>query len=72
MKKVTGIGGIFFKCADLNTMKEWYSTHLGIGDDEYEVLPLNGKRQIAVKKDLQHGAKWLLPQNILTLLQKNL
>ena len=30
MKKVTGIGGIFFKCKDPNKMKEWYKTHLGL------------------------------------------
>jgi predicted enzyme related to lactoylglutathione lyase len=30
MKKVTGIGGIFFKCADPAQMNEWYAKHLGI------------------------------------------
>ena len=30
MKKVTGIGGIFFKCADPQKMNEWYEKHLGI------------------------------------------
>jgi len=30
MKKVTGIGGIFFKCKDPNKMKAWYKTHLGL------------------------------------------
>jgi catechol 2,3-dioxygenase-like lactoylglutathione lyase family enzyme len=30
MKKVTGIGGIFFKCADPKKMNEWYEKHLGI------------------------------------------
>lgn len=30
MKKVTGIGGVFFKCKDPNKMNEWYKTHLGI------------------------------------------
>jgi lactoylglutathione lyase len=30
MKKVTGIGGIFFKCADPSKMNEWYKTQLGI------------------------------------------
>ena len=29
-KKVTGIGGIFFKCADPKKMNEWYEKHLGI------------------------------------------
>ena len=28
--KVTGIGGIFFKCADPQKMNEWYAKHLGI------------------------------------------
>ncbi|AWA31251.1 glyoxalase [Flavobacterium magnum] len=30
MKKVTGIGGIFFKSKDPKAMNEWYRTHLGI------------------------------------------
>ena len=30
MKKVTGIGGIFFKCADPKKMNEWYSQNLGL------------------------------------------
>jgi predicted enzyme related to lactoylglutathione lyase len=35
MKKVTGIGGIFFKCKDPNKMKEWYNTHLGLNTTQY-------------------------------------
>lgn len=35
MKKVTGIGGIFFKCKDANKMKEWYNTHLGLNAGDY-------------------------------------
>ena len=35
MKKVTGIGGIFFKCKDPNKMKEWYKTHLGLNTNDY-------------------------------------
>ena len=30
MKRVTGLGGIFFKCEDAEKMKEWYRQHLGI------------------------------------------
>ena len=30
MKKVTGIGGVFFKCADTAKMKDWYAKNLGI------------------------------------------
>ena len=35
MKKVTGIGGIFFKCKDPNKMKEWYKIHLGLDAGQY-------------------------------------
>jgi predicted enzyme related to lactoylglutathione lyase len=30
MKRVTGIGGIFFKAKDAAAMRAWYKTHLGI------------------------------------------
>ncbi len=30
MKRVTGIGGIFFKCANPAATAEWYKRHLGI------------------------------------------
>jgi predicted enzyme related to lactoylglutathione lyase len=35
MKKVTGIGGIFFKCKDPGKMKDWYSTNLGLNTNKY-------------------------------------
>lgn len=35
MKKVTGIGGIFFKCKNPNAIKEWYNTHLGLDAGPY-------------------------------------
>ena len=35
MKKVTGIGGIFFKCKDPNAVNEWYKTHLGFDTSPY-------------------------------------
>lgn len=34
-KKVTGIGGIFFKCKDPKKMREWYKTHLGLQTNAY-------------------------------------
>lgn len=34
-KKVTGIGGIFFKCQDPEKMKEWYGENLGLATNEY-------------------------------------
>ena len=29
MAKVTGIGGVFFKARDPNSLRHWYRTHLG-------------------------------------------
>lgn len=34
-KKVTGIGGIFFKCKNPKLLREWYHTHLGINTNQY-------------------------------------
>ena len=50
MKKVTGIGGIFFKTEDPEKMKKWYSKHLGIESDQYGGLfkwrDLNDKEKV--------------------------
>ena len=35
LKRVTGIGGIFFKCKDPGKMREWYKTHLGLITNQY-------------------------------------
>lgn len=35
MKRVTGIGGVFFKCEDPNAIKDWYKKHLGIDTDQW-------------------------------------
>ncbi len=35
MKKVTGIGGIFFKCKDPKKVTEWYHKHLGLNTNPY-------------------------------------
>ncbi len=34
-KRVTSIGGIFFKSQNPDTVKEWYSKHLGLETDQY-------------------------------------
>lgn len=34
-KRVTGIGGIFFKCKNPKAMKQWYGEHLGLQTDDY-------------------------------------
>ncbi len=33
--KVTGLGGIFFKCKDPEKMREWYRIHLGLSTNQY-------------------------------------
>lgn len=35
LKKVTGIGGIFFKCKDPGKVREWYKVHLGLHTNQY-------------------------------------
>lgn len=35
LKKVTGIGGVFFKCKDPQKIRDWYSKNLGLTTDKY-------------------------------------
>ena len=35
MKRVTGIGGVFFKANNADEIRDWYKDHLGINIDEY-------------------------------------
>ena len=35
MKRVTGIGGIFFKASDATALRAWYKQHLGIDVQEW-------------------------------------
>jgi len=34
-KRVTGIGGLFFKTEDPSKLKDWYKTHLGFNTDDW-------------------------------------
>ncbi|MGB0432211.1 MAG: VOC family protein [Bacteroidia bacterium] len=36
--KVTGIGGIFFKCDDPDKMREWYGNTFGFETDKYGAM----------------------------------
>lgn len=38
MKKVTGIGGIFFKCENPEELRDWYGKHLGLQTNQYGSL----------------------------------
>lgn len=35
MKKVTGLGGVFFKCNDPKGMNDWYAKNLGLPTGQY-------------------------------------
>ena len=34
-KRVTGLGGVFFKCDDAAAQRDWYSKHLGVPMEEW-------------------------------------
>jgi predicted enzyme related to lactoylglutathione lyase len=53
MKRVTGIGGVFFKADDPKALQAWYERHLGVPVDEkgYVSFPwreLDGKEAMTV------------------------
>lgn len=35
MGRVTGIGGVFFRCKDAAAQRDWYQNHLGLNTDQY-------------------------------------
>lgn len=35
MGRVTGIGGVFFRCKDSETQRNWYRDNLGLQTDQY-------------------------------------
>ena len=35
MKRVTSLGGVFFKCKNPEELKQWYAKHLGLQTDKY-------------------------------------
>jgi predicted enzyme related to lactoylglutathione lyase len=42
MERVTGIGGVFFRARDPNTLAAWYEHHLGVpreSDQTYGIVP---------------------------------
>lgn len=50
MKRVTGIGGVFFKCKDPKKMAAWYERHLVMGNLSISLMQKEtrcscGKRQ---------------------------
>ena len=33
--KITGLGGVFFKCKDPQAMRDWYNKNFGLSNDKY-------------------------------------
>ncbi len=54
-KKVTGIGGVFFKCKDPNKLKEWYNKNLGLNTDKYGTT---FEWRISDKQDQKGYTQW--------------
>src|SRR5436190_15616688 len=53
--RILGIGGVFFKSANRDQMREWYSTHLGLADKGGGAI-LPWREQNATPKD--HVTVW--------------
>ncbi len=47
MARVTGIGGVFFRTGDPETLQAWYVTHLGlpVDDEGYVVITWGGEHR---------------------------
>ena len=43
MQRVTGIGGIFFKARDAESLREWYRKHLGLPIAEWGGVGFEGR-----------------------------
>lgn len=54
-KKVTGIGGIFFKCKKPEEMRDWYNKNLGLNTNEYGSL---FEFRLADKPDKKAYLQW--------------
>ena len=50
MKRVTGIGGVFFKSTDLETLRGWYREHLGIESDGERGASFGARRMNQIVK----------------------
>lgn len=53
MKRVTGIGGVFFKAKDPETLRAWYQQHLGLEFDAYGSVVFDCPESEAERKSAQ-------------------
>ncbi len=70
MKRVTGIGGIFFKSKDPKKMREWYKDHLGLATNEYGAVFEWFQGADNSKKDSANGVHSVKRQNTFSLLKR--
>ena len=67
MKRVTGIGGVFFKTTDPQKTKEWYAKHLGFGMEQYGTnfewgkLDVPGEKGSTVWSPFKQDTKYMDP-----------
>ena len=47
MKRVTGIGGVFFKAKDPAALRKWYAEHLGVPIQEWGGAVFNWREPAA-------------------------
>ena len=55
-KRVTGLGGVFFKSANPKALKEWYNKHLHIDSGEHGAMFKWRQLTIRKRKELRSGA----------------
>ena len=54
-KKVTGIGGIFFKCENPENMRNWYQENLGLVTNEYgSLFEFRNGRDAKIREQGEH------------------
>jgi hypothetical protein len=62
LKRVTGIGGIFFKANDPDKLRNWYRVHLGIECEKEGGAIFNGRK--ADDPDSERYTGWApFPEN---------
>lgn len=66
MKRVTGIGGVFFKTKDPEKLRQWYSNHLGIKTDQYgatfDWLKPDGKKGFTIWSTFKEDTNYFSTQ----------
>lgn len=65
MKKVTGIGGVFFKSKNPEEMRNWYAEHLGLATNQYGALfefkSADNKKQYLQWSPMDEGTDYYEP-----------